>query len=160
MLKISAEFPDRRAKAFKAFLEKARQIPGYYEKRDARGRVSHAIDFTERTYAKILDGFGDLLQNTWGGTFYVNGAPLRLTHLWQRYLRSADVMDAACCPECKTPLSRLPINVIFIMKPGPRITVEHVIRCTCGADITRLYGTAHAIYTAKTPTELVRKARE
>lgn len=160
MLKISAEFPDRRAKAFKAFLEKARRIPGYYEKRDAAGRISHAIDFTERTYAKILDGFGDLLQNTWGGTFYVNGAPLRLTHLWQRYLRAADVMDAVRCPSCNAPLSSLPLDVIFLMKPSLPIEVEYVIRCTCGADITELYGTAHAVYTAKTPEDLVRKARD
>jgi|GEM_PF-3780184 hypothetical protein len=153
---ISAEFQDRRSRAFLQFLEEARRIPGYYQKTDAAGHVSHAIEFTERTYLKILDGFGDRLERTWGGVFSVNGRQTRLTHLWQRHLRAADIMDNACCEACGTALGRLPLKVEFVVKNG---VVDYRVNCLCGADITGIYTTAHAISTAKTPVELVKKSR-
>lgn len=132
-------------------------MPGYYQKTDAAGHVSHAIDFTERTYQSILDGFGDRLERVWGGVFYVNGERMRLTNVWQRHLRAGDVMDRVVCPDCGTALAQLPLKVDFVIRPGNLI--DYVVNCVCGADITGLYTTANAICTASTPRELVKKSR-
>ena len=160
MLKISAEFSHRRSRAFLAFLDQARKISGYYEKRDAAGRVTHGIDFTERTYIKIVDGFGDTLERVWGGVYYVNGRQLRLTHVWQRYLRT-DIVDTAGCPDCGTIIWDYPgrAQLLASYKDG-RLDIQARTSCPgCGRDVTDLERVILAVYSGKTPRDFVRKCR-
>jgi len=132
-MQITAEFTGNRSEAFQKFLDEAKQIPGYYQKTDAAGRVAYAIDFTERTYSRILDGFGQRLEYRWGGVFRVNGRSMSLAGVWRRHLRS-EVAARTSCPACGLRLSSFRLEPYFIfIEDG---SIDYAVSCLCGADIT------------------------
>lgn len=154
MLNIRAEFPHCRSVLFLNFLKEVQTMPGYSQKTDARGNITHVVDFTESTYRKLLTLFFVKLEQAFRGKYYVNGQQTRFALLWKRYL-CVNTMEKLKCPNCGVLLSKVSLNTQFAMASDSKC--DYHVLCVCGEEITDIITVARAITHSATPRELLEK---